>query len=97
MHIRENPDIRGALSPLPMTILACMDGGIWSPLELSGLASILGTVVAVNHSKHPGYLIILGHYTKDQTVEALGSKSHLVVEQVSCFNDSERLPFNPHF
>jgi hypothetical protein len=86
MQVREN------MRNLKLTVLH-RPGGIWSNVDVSRLANGLMTEV-YNHPKHPEHLILFGHYSKEQTLEALlGGMAYTATQLVGLNN--EALPFKP--
>ncbi len=66
-------------------------GGVWHNQEVSLLVS--GLVTEVSQLKRcPEYLIIWGHYTKEQTLAAIGGGVAYTATQM---NGVDSLPFNP--
>lgn len=77
-----------------MTVLHRKDG-TWHQSEISKLVNGLMTEVS-EHSQHPEYLIILGHYTKEITLKVLGGgQAYTATEIVG--KDNKGLPFIPGF
>lgn len=68
-------------------------GGKWHGTEVSRLVNGLITEVSEHH-KHPEYLIIFGHYTKEQTLKAIGGGVAYTAQQMT---GMEKLPFSPGF
>ncbi|MFZ2983747.1 MAG: hypothetical protein WA053_01550 [Minisyncoccia bacterium] len=67
----------------------------WYQSEIGRLVNGLKTEVS-GHSKHPEYLVVFGHYTKEQTLEALQGGWEYTATQVTGFH-SPSLPFVPGF
>ncbi len=79
---------------LKMTVLY-RQGGVWHPSEISQLMRGLKTETS-RSPKHPEYLVLFGHYTKEETLKALlGGQAYTAVPIVGV--DSEKLPFVPGF
>lgn len=53
-----------------LTVL-CRKGGTWSAFEVTKLTEGLGTE-AYENPEHPECVILLGSYTKEQTLRAIG-------------------------
>ena len=79
---------------LKMTILH-RPGGIWHHSEVAKLVQGLTTEVS-QHPKHPEHVVLFGHYTKEQTLKAIGGGIAYTATQVTGIQD-ERLPFIPGF
>jgi len=77
---------------LKVTILH-REGGTWHPSEVSRLVNGLMTEVSQQRDC-PEYLLLFGHYTKEQTLEALLGGQAYTVSQVTGI-DSKELPFRP--
>ena len=74
---------------LKLTILH-RKGGAWHEQETSKLLKL--TPAIDGHQKHPEYIVLLGHFTKAQTLAALGGgQSYTVTQVVGARN--EQLPF----
>lgn len=68
-------------------------GGTWGAAEVSRLVTNLKPMTeAVQLPSNPEYLVLYGHYTKDQMKHAGGAGLAWTVEQ--CMG-IEKLPFNP--
>ena len=79
---------------LKMTILY-RDGGEWHSSEIGKLKNGLMTE-ASGHPQHPEYLILLGHHTKEATLEVLGGgQAYTAIKIVGV--DNRSLPFIPNF
>jgi len=78
------------LVELKQTILF-REGGSWSRLEVSRLTRGLQTEVSGMDSK-PEYLVLLGHYSKEEVLRAMMGGESFVVTQVTDARDS-RLPW----
>lgn len=79
---------------LKMTVLY-RKGGEWHHSEISKLVGGLGTEVN-SHPKHSEYLILMGHYTKEQTLRAIGGgQAYTSIQVVGV--DNKELPFVPGF
>lgn len=73
------------------TTVLFRNGGTWPSLEIDRLGNKL---VVSGHPKCPEYLLVSGHYTKDEILEALwGGRSFTVSQVVGV----ESLPFTPAF
>lgn len=70
-------------------------GGVWHRSEVSKLGGGLKTEVS-EHPEYPEYLVIFGHFTKEQTLQAIGGGIAYTAIQVTGM-DSENLPFSPGF
>ncbi len=79
---------------LKTTVLYRQNGN-WHPLEVGLLTTNLDTEVSC-HPKYPEYLILFGHYTKQQTLGALRGCQAYIATQVTGM-ESDKLPFNPGF
>ncbi|HBI33924.1 MAG TPA: hypothetical protein DEA43_04100 [Candidatus Moranbacteria bacterium] len=77
-----------------MTVLY-RKGGTWQSCEVSRLADGLITEVS-QHPKYPEYLIVFGHYTKEQTLVAHGGGLVYTATQITGIENKE-LPFIPGF
>lgn len=65
--------------------------GEWHPEELSRVVNGLHTVIA-RHYTFPEYVIVLGHFTKEQVLEVMwGGAAFTAVSHTGL----EGLPFNP--
>lgn len=69
------------------------EGGVWSPQEVSLLVGGLKTEVS-QHLKYPECLILFGHFTKEQTLEAIMGGLAYVATQMT---GVDGLPFTPGF
>ncbi|MEK7585565.1 MAG: hypothetical protein AAB455_03595 [Patescibacteria group bacterium] len=69
--------------------------GTWPEAEVGWLVSKLGTV-ATHHPEHPEHLLLWGHYTKEQTLKALGGGKAYTASMVTGMQAAE-LPFVPSF
>lgn len=79
---------------LKMTVLH-REGGVWHQMEVGRLVNGLMTE-ASQHPKHLEHLVLFGHYTKEQTLEALlGGQAYTAVQVTG--TDSKDLPFVPGF
>lgn len=85
-------DIRGRRNSLKLTILHRPEG-VWHNSEVDKLVHGLFTELQ-QHPKHPEYLILFGHFTKEQTLEAIGGGIAYTAIQVTGI-DSDKLPFRP--
>jgi hypothetical protein len=81
-------------SELKMTVLK-REGGKWVPQEVHKLVGGL-TTEASEHPQHPEYVILFGHYTKEQTLRAIGGGSAYIATQVTGLPNDE-VPFTPGF
>ncbi len=79
---------------MKMTLLH-RPGGVWHESEVGWLVHKLNTV-ASHHLKHPEHLILWGHYTKDQTLAAIGGGQAYTATMITGVQDA-RLPFLPSF
>ncbi len=70
-------------------------GGVWRDKEILGLTDNLQAVVT-GIATHPEYLILLGHHTKEATLQAIGGGFAYTATQVTGI-DSPLLPFVPSF
>lgn len=79
---------------LKMTILH-RPNSVWHREEINRLTGGLMTEVSF-HPHHPADIILLGHYTKEQTLEALwGGMAYTATQIIGM--DSKELPFRPPF
>ena len=90
MAMRIEKNIRN----LKTTVLHRPDG-VWYQLEVNRLVSGLMTEIS-QHPKHPEYLILWGHHTKEQALKAILGGVAFTATQVTGQNSPE-LPFNPRF
>lgn len=67
----------------------------WFQSEIGRLVNGLQTEVS-GHLKHPEYLVVFGHFTKEQTLEALMGGWAYTATPITGF-DSPSLPFLPGF
>ncbi|MDD5464095.1 MAG: hypothetical protein PHP62_03020 [Candidatus Moranbacteria bacterium] len=88
MQIEENRQ------KVKMTILR-REGGTWQTWEVSNLACGLMTEVS-QHPQHPEFLVVFGHYTKEQTLKAHGGGLAYNAIEIIGISDP-RLPFIPSF
>lgn len=79
---------------LKMTILF-RAGGTWTGMEVDRLMSGLMTETS-GHPDHPEYVILLGHYTKPETLKALLGGQTYTAEQIVGLRNP-KLPFTPSF
>ena len=79
---------------LKMTVLH-RKSGEWRHSEISKLTSGLRTEVS-SHPKHPEYLILLGYYTKEQTLRVIGGGQAYTASNIVGI-DNKELPFSPGF
>jgi hypothetical protein len=79
---------------LKMTILYRKDG-VWHHDEVRKLSNGLTTEVS-SHPKHPEYLVLFGHYTKEVTLQALGGGLAYTATEIVGI-DNKQLPFPPGF
>ncbi|MFA6437142.1 MAG: hypothetical protein WC242_03190 [Candidatus Paceibacterota bacterium] len=70
-------------------------GGKWTNIEVGRLINGLMTE-AVQCRDHPEYVVLYGHYTKEQTLEALGGVMAYTAIQVTGADDP-RIPFPTGF
>jgi hypothetical protein len=77
-----------------MTILHRPDG-VWHVSEVGRLINCL-TIAASEHPQYPEYLIVFGHYTKEETLQALGGGVAYTATQITGM-DHRDLPFVPNF
>jgi hypothetical protein len=77
------------------TTVLYREGGTWDRIEVGRLVNGLKTEVS-QHQKHPAYLVLFGHYTKEQTLQALlGGQAYTAIQVIGA--DSKELPFVPGF
>ncbi len=69
--------------------------GTWSPVEVSRLVNALGTV-ASGLSSFPEYVLLMGDFTKEDTLRALGGGIAYTAKTVIGMDNLE-LPFKPRF
>lgn len=75
------------------TTVLCRPNGSWLKVEVSQFCDGLMTEVS-GHPDHPEYLILFGHYTKEETLRALmGGVAYTAVKVVGI----KELPFRPSF
>jgi len=79
---------------LKMTILY-RPNGIWHPSETTKLVNNFMTALS-EHPQHPEYLVIYGHYTKEETLNAIGGGVAYTATQITGLQNEE-LPFKPRF
>lgn len=79
---------------LKMTVLF-RPGGTWHEIEVGRLCTGLGTEVS-QHPRHLEHLVLLGHYTKEQTLKALLGGQAYTTRQITGMESSD-LPFSPGF
>jgi hypothetical protein len=77
---------------LKVTILH-RPGGEWTSLEIGRLVNGLMTELS-QHPRFPEHLLLFGHYTKEQTLEALIGGLAYTATQITGYDNSE-LPFKP--
>lgn len=77
---------------IKMTVLH-RPGGQWWTEEVARLTNGLMTEVS-SHPRHPEDLILLGHYTKEQTLRAIGGG---VAYTATPMTGTKELPFMPGF
>jgi len=77
------------------TTVLCRKRGIWSQPEIDRLVSGLVTEVS-QHPEYPEYLIIFGHYTKEQVLKTILGGVAFTTRSVTG-TDSKELPFYPGF
>jgi len=82
------------LRTVKMTVLH-RPGGVWTKTEQGRLVNGL-TTEAYTHPRHPECVILLGHFTKRQTLDAIWGGIAYTATQVVGVED-ERLPFRPPF
>lgn len=78
---------------LELTVLY-REGGTWSWEEMDRFHGSLSCGQIHLHPQHPEYLILRGHHTKEETLEALRGGRAYVATQVTGI-DSPELPFVP--
>lgn len=77
-----------------LTVLHRPDG-TWGGEEVSRLVSRLMTDVC-GHPRQPEYIILLGHYTKEEALAAImGGQSFTATQVIGV--DNKTLPFRPSF
>lgn len=69
-------------------------GGRWQTLEVNRLVNRLKTQVSEN-PEHPEHLILLGHFTKQMAVQAIGGNTFITVKIIGA--NSSSVPFVPSF
>ena len=69
------------------------EGGKWLPSEVGKIVRGLKTI-ASGHPEYPEYVILMGHHTKEATLEALDGGLAYTATQVT---GSDQLPFKPLF
>ncbi len=86
-----------------MTVLH-RHGGCWLPLEVQKIGEYIGgsgradKVVEYRRTHHPGYLVVLGHITKDEIRIALHGLASADFNVVPVTGTEDRsLPFDPGF
>jgi hypothetical protein len=67
----------------------------WLPVEIERLKEGLQTVVSSDPEK-TSFLVLFGHFTKEQALTVLGGAVEFTVAQITGVNSKE-LPFNPRF
>ena len=77
---------------LKMTILH-RSGGVWHSFEVGKLVNGLMTELS-QHPRHPEYLILFGHYSKEEALKALGGGQAYTATQITGM-DNKELPFVP--
>lgn len=88
MEIAEN------MRKLKLTVLH-RPGGTWSDVEVSRLVNGLLTE-AYSHQENPEYLILFGHHSKEETLQALlGAMAYTATQLIGINN--EELPFRLPF
>lgn len=75
------------------TTVLYREDGTWLKVEVSRLVTCLITEVS-QHPKHPEYLVLFGHYTKEKISEAIIGGLAYITLQVTGVDE---LPFNPGF
>jgi hypothetical protein len=70
-------------------------GGEWYPDETGRMVNGLMTE-ARQHPKHPEYVVLIGDFTKEETLKALGGGLAYTVTQVTG-TQNEKLPFSIGF
>lgn len=75
------------------TTLLCRRHGEWHRSEIDALAIGLTTEV-VQKPGYPEYLILFKHFTKEETLKALGGGQSYIVNQIVGIKG---LPFDPGF
>jgi len=71
------------------------EGHTWHEAEVAKLCNGLNTEVS-GHPQHPEYLILCGHHTKEQTLQALVGGQAYTATQITGLK-SEGVPFIPGF
>jgi len=79
---------------MKMTLLF-RKGGMWQLKEISRLAQMLNTQVS-GHRSDPEYILLLGHFTKEETLAVIRGGVAFTATQVEGL-DSGKLPFVPDF
>jgi hypothetical protein len=79
---------------MKMTVLY-RSSGKWHLSEVSKLVNGLMTEIS-QHPQYTEYLIVYGHYTKEQTLKVLGGGVAYTATQVIGIQD-DKLPFVPGF
>ncbi len=70
-------------------------GGVWHNTEVDRLVNGLVTETS-QHPKHPSHIVLFGHFTKAQTLEALLGGVAYTATQITGIAHKE-LPFRPGF
>lgn len=73
------------------TTVLYREGGTWAQLEISRIVNHFTTSVTAD-PKHPEYLIVSGHHTKEQILGAILGGVAFTAKQVTGISD---LPFSP--
>lgn len=68
-------------------------GGQWLGVEISRLVGGLNTEVS-QHPQHPEYVIIFGHFTKEQTLRAIRGG---IAYTATAVTGVDELPYLPGF
>ena len=86
--------IQEGLRALKVTVLH-RQGGRWYSAEISLLCHGLMTEVS-SHPSFPGYLVLFGHHTKEETLAAImGGQAYTATPLIGV--EDRRLPFRPGF
>jgi hypothetical protein len=87
-------DLRSRRAATKITLLH-RPGGTWHQIEVSRLVSKFNNSVCA-HPKHPEYLILPEHRTKEEVLDAILGGVAFTAEQVLGF-ENPKLPWVPQF
>lgn len=91
---KHRQEIKKHRDGIKLTVL-CRKGGTWGQTEVFRLTDGLRANISI-HPDHLECLIVFGHFTKEQTLKALGGGLDYTATQVTGI-DNKDLPFSPGF